>query len=100
MDGDRIIQALPRKGIRHLFSGGQSLLSFLIVISKVVDGVRGGNSGGLHIVSVGDGGTNTSSSSLEGDNRTCLSEFGPELGNHKVSRKEGDAIRDGDAEIL
>ena len=28
------------------------------------------------------------------------SEFGPELSNHKVSCKEKDAVRDGDAKIL
>jgi len=40
------------------------------------------------------------SSTLEGNNRPGLSEFGLELGDDKVSRKESDAESDSDAEVL
>ena len=100
LGGDRVIQAFPRKVVRHLFSHSQNLLSRRIVATKVMYRIGSSNCGTLYIFRFRSRCTNPSSSTLERDDGSHLSKFGPEFGDHKVSSKEGDAECNEDTEIL
>jgi hypothetical protein len=95
-NGDRIVQALSRESVGHLFSSSKSLLGLQIVATKVSDGAGGSNNGGLN---VRDRCRDLLSPMLVCDSRPLLGKFGPELNGDGLNSKESNAERDGDAKI-
>jgi hypothetical protein len=99
-NGDRVVQALSRKSVGHLFGSSKSLLDLWIVATKVPDGAGSSNNGGLYILSVSDRGRDLLGSTLVCDGKPRLGKFGLELSGDGLNSKESNAKCDGDAKIL